>query len=38
MKNKISEMKNLQDAVKSRIDLTEVMTDELESIARKTIK
>lgn len=29
-------MKNLLEAVKSRIHLAEVMTSELESIARKT--
>lgn len=37
-KNEISEMKNLLEAVKSRIHLAEVMTSELETIARNTEK
>lgn len=35
-KNEISKMKNLLEAVKCRIHLAEVMTSELETIARKT--
>lgn len=38
MKIEISEMKNLLDAVKSRKDPAEVMTNELEGIGEKTIK